>query len=805
MPEVKKAGNRVVRPALSVLLVSLAGIWAGIYSAESLIWQDISLSQPIAIIVMLASVMLIITVLLKRARILTRAIVLSVTSLCLGLSVGMLYWTGIDNSIRGLTDEYPSGMVRDCSIRIIEDEKQGALSKTSLAVVKLPNSSELRIRIFWNASQDPLPLGCCFQADISFRALNRQQAFLHQKGIAGSATVSNLRESGFENSVLGKIYEFREHNRRLLMERAGEGAALLRGVLLGDTTGLDVSDAGKAYKTTGLSHLIAVSGSHLVVIAVLISWVIRKLNMRRPLEIILISTLLISYVVLTALQPSAIRSCVMTIIISISPLLGRRGHVTSALTVAGILMMLLFPPTAFSAGFWMSMFAVFGLAVFYPLILSYISCLIPLKQGIGNGKFRKGLKTAIIEPLSLTVTAQLVTVSITAPLFSMISVVSPLANILVTPLVTILVGGGITTFCLMPILGASGPIILSALCMIADLSITLARFCASIPFACLPAALDLTTSVLLFLVVAAIVYLLWPQPSTKRARIVLLSLLMASTLLFASALLPVRPQLVLLDVGQGDAILIRDGRTNLLIDTGKSENLLLKALARQRVDHLDAVIITHLDDDHGGALSALEGTVRVDAVLFAAGLIDSKAEDPILQSAGSLLGKKELGSLEKGDRIYLASHVSLLMIWPDRTVYKGSNEESVCLLLLYDADGDGAPELVVLLAGDAESKTLEQALRNTEFAQIDVIKIGHHGSKSSINELQLDNMGCRVALISVGRDNRYGHPSAQIIGYLESRDITIYRTDLNGDIRVVFRGLRVLVYCDTMGNELDTT
>ena len=802
---VKQEEERLTRPALSVLLMPLAGIWCGIYGAESLTWQAVFIPKAVIIFVALVSATLMVAVIVRRSRVFIRLSLLFVASICLGMAIGMLFWTDMEDSVRELADISPSGVIKDCSILIIEDEKQGAISQTSVAKLKLSGSKELRIRIFWNANQEPLPLGSCFIADISFKTLNAQQAFLHQKGIAGSASVSNIRMIGFDSTVLGKIYEFREHNRRLLMARTGEGSALLRGVLLGDTTGLDVTEAGKVYRTTGLSHLIAVSGSHLVVIAALISWVLRKMNVRRPLQLVIISALLVSYVFLTALQPSAIRSCAMTIIISVSPLIGRRGHVTSALAIAGAFMMMVFPPTAFSAGFWLSMFAVFGLAVFFPLVLSYLSSLLPQQQGSEQGLVLKRLKRMIVEPLSLTITAQLATISITAPLFSMISIVSPLANILVTPLVTILVGGGITALCLMPLLGALGPIVLSALCAVADLSIALARFCANIPYACVPASLDLSSSILLFILLATIVYLIWPQPSKKRARVLLVSLLTASVLLFASAWLPVKPQLVMLDVGQGDAILIRDGRTSILIDTGKSENLLLKALARQRVYHLDAVIITHLDADHGGALSALDGTVRVGGVFFADGLLEAMAEDLILQSAGSLLGTKELGSLAKGDKIHLSAHISLLMIWPERAVSKGSNEESICLLLLYDADGDGTPELVVLLAGDAESKTLELAFKNSEYALVDVIKIGHHGSKASVSESQLDSMGCKIALISVGRDNRYGHPSSQIIGYLESRGIAVYRTDMNGDIRVVFRGLKVLVYCDTMSSDLDTT
>ena len=795
----------VLRPALSILLLPLSGIWVGMYIAESLVWKGLIFTRAALIpIAVFAGVMVLIAA-LSRGRILARVLVALTASVILGLSTGMFFWIGIEKNTREFIEYSSGGLARDCSVRIVEDEKQGAISQTSVAVIRTADSHELRIRIFWGSDQVPLPLGSCFKADISFKALNERQAFIHQKGIAGSATVSNIQDPRFENSFLGKIYSFREHNRALLLQRAGEGAALLRGVLLGDTTGLDASEAGKAYKTTGLSHLIAVSGSHLVVIAVLISWLIRKFRLSRPLEIILISVLLVSYVFLTALQPSAIRSCVMTVIVSMSPLIKRRGHAPSALALAGTCMMLIFPPTAFSAGFWLSVFAVFGITVFYPLVLSYLSCLLPRLENRQGRWMLERLKRVVLEPLSLTITAQLATIPITAPLFSMISIVSPLANILVTPLVAVLVGGGIATLCLMPFIGAIGPLALTFLCTVADLSIVLAQFCANIPYACLPAAFNLTTSVVFFILAAAIVYLVWPQPSKKRSATVLVSVLLAATLLFASALLPVKPQLVMLDVGQGDAILIRDGRVNILIDTGKSENLLLKALARQRVNHLDAVILTHLDDDHCGALTAMEGAVSVGSLYYAEGLIEGVNSNQGLTIPHSLLKSPEIASLTEGDRVYLARHVSLQMVWPDRTVHKGTNEESICLLLFYDADLDGIPEFIVLLTGDAESGVLEHILNKYEYDQIEVFKLGHHGSRKSVNESQLERMGCQIALISVGSDNRYGHPSPEIISYLERLDITIYRTDLHGDVRLVFSGLKMIVYCDTMNTELDTT
>jgi competence protein ComEC len=606
--------------------------------------------------------------------------------------------------------------------------------------------------------------------------------------------------------------------------------------LLGDTTELDSSEAGRDFRVTGLSHLVAVSGSHLVVIALLISWLIRRLGLRRSVEVAIITVLLVSYVFLTGLQPSAIRACVMTFIASMAAFAGRRGHIPSALAAAAVGMLLLYPPAAFSVGFWLSVFAVFGLTIFCPLITRYFSCLLPSAEELPAAGERRwfrvlrGVRRSLIDPFSLTVTAQMATLPITAPLFATVSLVSPLANLLVTPFITLLVGAGIAALCLMPLLGPLGPFLLGCLCAIADLSILLAAWCARLPCACLAISLDLTVAIVCALLIAAALYHLWPQPSRRRCLVCIASFALGGLLFFASTFLPVSPQVVMFDVGQGDAILIREGRSNILIDTGPSDSALLRSLARQRVSRLNAVIITHLDEDHCGALDALSGTIAVDHVFFAAGLPEARPGDDSMRVARMLLKGNEPEELARGDTLTLGTRVELVMLWPDREVTQGGNEESVCLGLNYDSDDDGMAEFRMLLTGDAESPQLAGLLAkgvpakgavgtvNTVAAtnaaaatgtahaaetdvRFDILKIGHHGSSGAVTSSQLEHMGCRLALISVGKNNRYGHPTLETLSVLEQAGVAVYRTDFNGEIALRFEAGKLIVRCDTIGTD----
>jgi competence protein ComEC len=820
-----------VRPALPLLLMPLGGLWLGLFSAEQLVWRGVRV-HPVVVVATAVGLLALLCSLVLVARgkrfagsprstsslrpsppsrpqnhpLAAHPLLALAAASILGLALGLVFWTVMDARAERVAATLGERAQERHTLVILEDPQQGAISKTSLATLEVVGCPALKVRVFWGEGQEPLPLGMRLTAYATFKPLTATQAFLHQKGVFGSITLEGVERAGFAATPLGAVYAFREHNRQMLDGIDGEGSALLRGVLLGDTTELDAAEAGRAFKVTGLAHLVAVSGSHLVVIALLISWLIGRLGLRRPLEIAIITSLLVSYVFLTGLQPSAIRACAMTLIASLAIFAGRRGHIPSALAAAAFGMLLLHPPTAFSVGFWLSVYAVFGLTIFCPLVAYHLVSLLP---GFGKGRLprawgfrRRSLVDSLADPLALTVTAQMATLPITAPLFATVSLVSPLANLLVTPFITLLVGGGIATVCLMPILGPLGPVLLGGLCATADISILLAEWCARLPYACLAVSLDLVASNVCALALAALIYHRWPQPpsrpSLRRSWAVLASCVLLVSLLLASAFLPAGPQAVVLDVGQGDAILVREGRSSVLIDTGPSDASLLRALARQRVSRLDAVIITHLDEDHCGALDALSGTIPVGHVYFAQGLIAAKSDAEPLRAARLLLGKDAPEELAKGDTLTLGDSIELVMLWPDLRVTMGGNDESVCLALNYDSDGDGQAETRMLLTGDAESPQLASVLAQGGEGRFDILKVGHHGSTDAVTTAQLKQMGCQLALISVGKDNRYGHPTGETLATLDQSEARVYRTDFNGDIRLRFAGESFFVRCDTI-------
>lgn len=251
----------------------------------------------------------------------------------------------------------------------------------------------------------------------------------------------------------------------------------------------------------------------------------------------------------------------------------------------------------------------------------------------------------------------------------------------------------------------------------------------------------------------------------------------------------------MLDVGQGDAILIRSGNSSVLVDTGNKDSMLKEELAKLRIARLDGVLITHADDDHCGCLDTLSSYVEIDKVLLASDMLEcacGKCTDLVNQARNGIAASDNVIGLDVGDVIKVGNF-SLNVIWPNGFVDEGGNADSLCLRAECDNDQDGAAEWQMLLCGDAESDEIEDMISSKRLGNIDVLKVGHHGSKVSLNDGIADILKPEIALISVGENNRYGHPSKEVMSCLDGVNSQIYRTDENGTITVTFRkdGLKV--------------
>lgn len=243
----------------------------------------------------------------------------------------------------------------------------------------------------------------------------------------------------------------------------------------------------------------------------------------------------------------------------------------------------------------------------------------------------------------------------------------------------------------------------------------------------------------------------------------------------------------MLDVGQGDSFLIRSRGQTLLIDTGNRDSQLIEQLAMCAVLKLDSVLVTHSDDDHAGSLDALDRAVHVDRVILAADLLSSKSEKNVQLIEQAHRTASDVVGVRAGDAFDIGAF-SVRVLWPAALADDGGNADSVCLLLVYDGDEDGEADFKALFTGDAEEPQIRSIMETCDIGDIDVLKVGHHGSKGVMSESQLRALSPEIALIGVGEGNRYGHPSDETIELLDSVGCTVYRSDLNGQVKCLFSG-----------------
>ena len=531
--------------------------------------------------------------------------------------------------------------------------------------------------------------------------------------------------------------------------------ALIAGVVCGRSAELRVQPAGEWFSVTGTAHLIAVSGSHLAIVGFVIEGLLQKTRCSRGLQRAILAITLVGYAVFTGASPSAVRACCMVFATLVVNGAGRRRHGASALFATMSIFVLLRPTVLFEMGFQLSCASVLAILCFCPYATYALGEL--------------GVPSGFASMLSVTLCSQLATLPITIPAFGTFSLIAPLANALLGPVVSVLLAVSIV---LVPF-SLVGPLRTWALVVpmiAARCALFFEQLFAAMPGASVSVPPD---SMWIYLVPCLLAVLLvwWPRPRARPMAVGLacLMLLAAIPYVYWDRFAP--PSVTVLDVGQADAILIRQGGAVALVDCGLDERV-VAALVRNNVHHIDAVFVTHWDEDHWGGLPAVLEQFSVGTIAVAAdALEDAPAE--VLNRPGV-----EYRQVRRGDTVDIGSFCARVM-WPFEFVDGEGNEDSLVLLLSYVQEGKG---LRILLTGDAELDQEREFVQ--EVGDIDVLKLGHHGSKVSVDGELLDVLKPELSLASAGEGNRYGHPSDACIDAVKEAGGVFACTIEHGDITV---------------------
>ena len=652
------------------------------------------------------------------------------------------------------------------------DGSAGLYGATCFANVDVPGIGATLVRLRFDADAEAPRYGDVFEADVAFSApAGASASYCWRQGAVLEGTVRQAQPCE-RADALGALAGLRNRAIDLLAEEGrGDGGAVLAALVCGWRGALDEGDAYAAYQASGLAHLVAVSGAHLSIVAGCAAALLRVLRVPRRAGIALQAALLLCFLVLAAAPPSAVRAAVMAFAGMFAFTARRRPAALSALAVCMIGCIALGPRTALSVSFALSALSTLGIVLFAGFCQAWIARCLPRAPRLAR------------EALALTAASSLAATPLAASLFSQLPLVAPLANMAAAPLFPLVCAGGLVAVLGGVAVPAAAPPLIGLASVAAAALTAVVRALASVPHASVPAAVPLAAALATSTACATGLWLAWPRPSRRLA----LAAAAAGACALA-AVVAVGPRLagdeiVMLDVGQGDAFVVRSRGAAVLIDTGNQERLLREALARHSVYRLDAVVITHGDDDHMGALASLAGIVDVRHVLVAQDALacGCAACEGLVADARALAGEGGVAGLRQGDVLEVGAF-DLRVVWPERFVDEGGNADSVCLVADADLDDDGVPDWRALFTGDAEHEQLRALIDAGLVGTVDVYKVGHHGSKNALDDEEAAVLAPRIALVSAGANNRYGHPTDETLARLDATGARIYRTDEQGDV-----------------------
>ncbi len=592
----------------------------------------------------------------------------------------------------------------------------------------------------------------------------RAAAARHRRnGVAARAfaRTGGVRKTGRSDDVLAVVARAgRSAVARVAARIPPREGGLLMGMTIGDTSKLDPG-LEDAFRTTGLSHLMAVSGANVAMFLGAIGAILKLLGARRRVTLVTMGVALLAFMAITRFEPSVLRAGAMASVTLAGIGLGARREALTALAVAALGLMVQDPFLVYSLGFQLSVVATLGLLILAPRLTAAL---------------RGGSFGAV---LGVTLGAQLAVAPLLAMQFHQFSVASLPANVLAVPAVapaTVLgfaaaAAGAIHEPAGVAIATASRP----ALAWISAVAGTFSR----VPNASVGVPGGAIGVVVVVLLVTAPLVALRVRRTIRGAPVVLAVALLVATTAWGRALSPPPPAglvLTAIDVGQGDAWLVRTPRgATMLVDAGPDDRVILEKLRALGVRKIDLLVLSHPHADHVEGMPAVISSIPVGRVIEP-GLAAELAALPALRAAARDRGIP-LDVVRRGAR-YAFGEAEIEFLAPPEPLFTGTdsdlNNNSIAMRIRYGST-------CLLMAGEVQEAGQEALLQRPDRLRCPVMTVPHHGSKRMLPGFFA--AGARYAVISVGR-NDFGHPSGETLAALALARVRVLRTDLSGDVTV---------------------
>ena len=564
------------------------------------------------------------------------------------------------------------------------------------------------------------------------------------------------------------------------LEDFPEERGLLQALLLGYREDLPVA-LRRDFSATGTVHIFAISGAHVAMVTMLFAGILRALGVPLTRWFLILTPLLAIYTVATGAATSAIRACVMASLLLAAPFLKRRPDGVSALAVAAIVILVAAPAQLGDLGFLLSFTAVAGLLAVQPVLEAGLrrasgrdAWQLPGAEVSGGRRLRETAWSGLRHG-SVTVSAWVSTAPLTAYFFNLFSPVALGMNLLVIPAAFAILMAGVMSLLCAPLSGFGSEVFNQAARAVASFLAFCIQRAAEVPgghwFVRAP---PVSVVVAWYAILAA---------SSVMARRVRGALAVGFALLLALALAwgardARRCRVSVLEVGEGQAVLVQARTARLLVDAGpefRAEDT-LRLLRAEGVNRLEALALTHADAQHMGAARFLMrelpvGELWLPAVLWPSPLMREAVREA--EAAGIPLRR-----LREGDAGDWPGHMAWEVLWPSASAKMACADDASLALRVARF---GASILLAGDVGEAQEKAMRAAGRPLAAS---VLLAGRHGDEDATSDGWLEAVRPREAIVSAGPHPDGRHPDAATLARLAARGIRVWRTDQQGTIHV---------------------
>ncbi|MCK1982092.1 MULTISPECIES: DNA internalization-related competence protein ComEC/Rec2 [Peribacillus] len=600
------------------------------------------------------------------------------------------------------------------------------------------------------------------------------QRYLYRQGThwilkADSISFEECKKPG--NSIPVSIRNWRLKGITYIREHfPEESSGFVTALIFGDQTYIDEGDLTN-YQRLGLVHLLAISGLHVSFLTGLLFYIGIRIGVTRERMMMAIILFLPVYMLLSGASPSVVRSCLMAMLFFLLLLFKKRISAGAAIGSAYMALLFFRPNILYDIGFQLSFAVTFSIIMSSSIFLQYP---------------KKSMQLFILSSI-----CQLAALPILLFHFFEVSLLGVFLNVLYVPLYSIiLLPFSLISLFIHLLLPSFGQPLISLLNFTFVLCNKAADAAAELPLASIPFGKPPFIMMLLLVISLLGLYLTW-EVSFEKSKIwcgiIIVLLLLQYNLQRFSPFGEVQ----IIDVGQGDSILIilPFNRGNYLIDTGgqitfpidtwaekrkkfnTADDIIIPLLKSKGIHQLDKLILTHPDADHMGSAKELIENFKVGEIIIGGWSEEQYRNMDFVTMARDK--KMKMTVVKRGDH-WVAGGAPFAVLSPYE---KEENKNDSSIVLFTELGG-----LSWLLTGDMGEEGESELLRTFPKLQADILKVGHHGSKTSSSTPFLEQLQPKAALISVGKDNGYGHPHRDVIGNLDINGIRVFRTDEDGSI-----------------------